>query len=126
MNLLDGKFLTMRLEDGEQVVRLRGGRGKRQWNSDRPHAGLWGQNLAYVLIPGLGQRSATTRSRLAQERYPDLQNRSGEGEVLLIGPVDRILELVTKGPLWCRAIPSRKGQPRTEAQQEAARKLAAG
>src|SRR6185369_4273148 len=124
MSLLDGRFLPMRLEDGESVVRLRGGRSKAlRWKSSRPHAGVWGPETHYVLIPCQTTRQASRRSKLALASVPGLTNRSSDIEVLMLGSPDNIQRLVTQGPTWCRALPSRKGQPRTAAQEAAAARL---
>jgi len=117
-----GQFLTMALEDGESVVRLRGGRG-REWKSDRPHAGVWGLKTHYVLVPGLTTRKAKARSKLLMASLPGLVNRSSDAELLVIGRPEVIERLITQGPTWCRALPSRKGQPRSPAQQAAAERL---
>lgn len=123
---MSGQFLTMRLEDGETVTRLRGGRAKGlAWKSARPHAGVWGPKTHYVLVPCQTPRQATIRSKVALRTVRGLVNRSSDIEVLLLGAPEVIQGLVTQGPTWCRALTSRKGQPRTEAQQAAAAKLKA-
>jgi len=114
-----GKYLTKRLEDGEKVVRLRGRAPASGWKSSWPHAGLWGEKTAYVLIPCRTLRQVTRRSKVALSSVPGLENRSSDLEVLLLGSLDSMETLITQGPMWCRARISRKGQPRTEAQSAA-------
>lgn len=119
------RFLTMRLEDGEQVVRLRGGRGKGlAWKSDRPHAGVWGPEKDYVLVPCQTSASAKRRAKVAVSSWPGLNDRSSDDAVLLLGPPGLIERFMTEGPPWARALISRKGMPRSDAQQAAAERLA--
>lgn len=124
--ILDGQFLTMRLEDGEQVVRLKGGRGARRYNSDRPHAGVWGPETDYVLVPCRSSRQAKLRAGSLLSSFPMLDDRSPDDGILMLGAPAAIYAVLTQGPAWCQALVSRKGQPRSKAQQEAARRLAAG
>lgn len=125
MTIFDGRFQTMNLEDGETVVRLRGGRGKdSKWKSDSAHAGGWGPRTSYVVVPCRTQRSASQRASLALASISGLENRSGDVEVLLLGPHETIDRLITEGPEWCRALRSRKGMPRTTAQVAATEAIA--
>ena len=120
--MLSGQFLTMTLEDGEKVVRLGGGRGQAR-KSDRPHAGQWGKETSYVLLPCRSARQVTIRSQACMASVPGLTDRSGEDSVLMLGSHADIERLLTTGPRWCRALRSRKGLPRTEAQQAASARL---
>jgi hypothetical protein len=95
------RFREMTLEDGERVQRLRGGRGVPGWKSNRPHWGTWGPGVEYVLVPSSQPRR---RARVAMAQFPGLTNRSSDAEVLLLGPPEVILRLVTQGPTWCRAL----------------------
>jgi hypothetical protein len=92
---------TMKLEDGEQVVRLvGGGRAKDGWPSDKPHAGMWGEGVAYLLVPS---GSATRRRvRALLEAEPGLSDRSGDREVLVTGPTQAIARLLESGPPFAR------------------------
>lgn len=118
-------FQTLVLEDGERVIRLRGGRAAREWKSDRPHAGSWGQDRDYVLVPCRTRYSVGRRAEMATRSIVGLENRSSDAEVLLLGSPEVIRRLITEGPVWCRALVSRKGQPRTQAQEVATGKLRA-
>lgn len=118
-------FQTMALEDGERVIKLRGGRGAREWKSSRPHAGSWGQDRDYVLVPCRTRYSVGRRAEMATRSFLGLENRSSDAEVLLLGGSEVIRRLITEGPIWCRAMVSRKGQPRSVAQEVAAGKLRA-
>ena len=120
--MVTGQFLTMTLEDGEKVVRLGGGRGRAR-KSDRPHAGQWGPKTDYVLLPCRSSYQVTLRVQACMASVPGLTDRSGEDSVLLLGPSEAIERLITTGPRWCRALRSRKGLPRTEAQQAASARL---
>ena len=52
MEKLSEGLRTMKLEDGENVVMLYGARKKSdKWRSDQPHAGMWGKEIAYALVP---------------------------------------------------------------------------
>jgi len=104
MNSLFGnpRFRTMRLEDGEEVIRLAGGGRKGSgWPSDKPHAGVWGGDRSYLLVPS----GASTRRRVQRllESSPALENRSGDAEVLVVGPMAGIARLLESGPPFCRA-----------------------
>lgn len=118
------KFLTMRLEDGESVIRLRGGRGL-QRKSDRPHAGVWGKKTSYVLVPCRTRHQTRMRAALAVSSVEGITDRSSDAEVLVLGTHEAIERLITSGPAFCRALVSRAGQPRSEAQIAAAEKLRA-
>ena len=107
--MLDGQRVhRMQLEDGEPVVLLRGARkrrvdryGKASWRSAEPHAGEWGPGTGYVLVPS--DRATNRRAKLALEFDASLENRSGDVEVLLLGPIESIERLITSGPTFCRA-----------------------
>lgn len=99
-----------KLEDGERVIRLRGGtRGG--FKSDQPHAGTWGTEKAYVLVPSGSIRAVNARVKKALEFDPSLENRSSEAEVLLLGSFPRITDLIVRGPLFCRARAVRAATP---------------
>lgn len=91
---------AMTLEDGEQVIRLRGGARGAKWKSDLPHSGVWGEGVGYVLVPTRHPRRRVSQA-LAFE--PGLTDRSSAGEVLLLGGRESIERLITEGPNWCRA-----------------------
>ena len=106
---MDERFRTMRLEDGEQVIRLRGAaRGSHK--SDRPHSGTWGHGKSYLLVPCQSERSLKLRLN-ACPGLAGLENRSGDVEILLIGPEAEITHLIANGPAWCRAQKRRPGRP---------------
>ena len=126
MSLFDGRFLATRLEDGEEVLRLRGGEGPAAYASSRPHAGIWGKDRLYVLVPCVNSHSVNKRRKVAVTRFPGLEDKSSDAEVLLLGSPALIEVLVTVGPLWCRAIRSRKGSPRSDKQRAAEAHLKAG
>jgi len=96
---------SMTLEDGEIVTPLRrGSRPKPRWKSDAPHAGHWGAGSDYLLIPNLTRFSVARRARQALNLHPDLSNRSGDSDLLLLGPPHSIHALFTLGPSWARAL----------------------
>lgn len=102
------RFRIMRLEDGEQVVRLAGGPKSRSgWPSDKPHAGMWGGGVAYLLMPSV--LSPERRFRAMAEQVQGLKDRSGDKELLVTGPTASILSLLESGPSFCRARLKRAG-----------------
>lgn len=90
---------TLRLEDGELVVALRGASGPRR--CDRPHAGLWGPGVGYVFVQSPGRVRRRAGACLAFD--PGLEDRSSDAEVLILGTVEQIARLVSAGPAFCRA-----------------------
>jgi len=92
----------MKLEDGEEVIRLRGA-SRGTYKSDRPHAGVWGSDRGYVLVPCRSRESVLRRTRDALKHAFSLENRSSDLEVLLLGTFAQVTALITSGPLWCRA-----------------------
>jgi hypothetical protein len=100
-------FRTTRLEDDEQVIRIRGGaRGK--WPSDHPHAGIWGPETMYMLVPSSHPNS---RALAACRQFPRLVDRTSEAEVLLLGSIEDIVMLMKKGPGWGRARKKKRVSP---------------
>ena len=118
-------YQTMRLEDGEVVARLYGGRRgvKPQRPSDRSHAGVWGQDRVYILIPCQTARSSTLRLLALLEVDSTLESRGGDFEVLVLGSNEQIGKILAGGPQWARAKPSRKGQERSAAQEAVSARL---
>ena len=107
-------FRTMKLEDGEQVTMLRGSRKRPKdgaQRSNQPHAGTWGPGRGYILVPCKTSRQVNLRAASALRHAPGLENRSGDLEVLFLGPQSVIDDLVARGPLWCRAMTRRSGGP---------------
>jgi hypothetical protein len=116
-------FMTMRLEDGEQVIRLRGCK-RLGWKSSHPHAGIWGAKTHYVLVPCRSTRSVNQKVTMALRSFVGLTDRSSDAEVLLLGSPEVIEALITTGPRWCRARISKAGRPRTAAQLAHDKRLA--
>ena len=109
------RFRTMRLEDGELVVMLRGARRKFTdgWMSDQPHAGDWSRVLSYALIPAT-RPGARARAVLGFDR--NLSVNPTDDAVLVTGPHDAVGKLLSEGPSFCRAKIRRLPQPQTAAQ----------
>ena len=104
-------YKTWLLEDGEEVIRLRGAGRKTPRSgrrSDRPHAGWWGAERMYLLVPH-SKPGSLTNKLVALE--PGLENRSSDAEVLVIGPEPVIRRLLDAGPSRCRAIRRRQLSP---------------
>ena len=101
MEKLSEGLRTMKLEDGENVVMLYGARKKSdKWRSDHPHAGMWGKEIAYVLVPCSmpGRRAAA-----ALQFDPTLQDRSDDASCVVMGSVEAISRLIRTGPRAFRA-----------------------
>lgn len=100
------RFRTIRLEDGEPVIPLRGRRPKPRHPSDAPHAGLWAPGLGYVLVPfSLGKRTplrATLGVYFETLGVPAV-DRSSDSEILFLAPLEAIFSLLKSGPPSCRA-----------------------
>jgi hypothetical protein len=100
MSLWNAAYRRIRLEDGEPVVLLRGPR-KTRWKSDRPHAGFWSRDRAYVLSPcNPGAVARRTAACLTFDHT--LEARSSNNAVLILGSVPQIIKLITLGPAFCR------------------------
>jgi hypothetical protein len=93
-------FRTCRLGDGEVVIRLPRG--------DGAHAGKWGADCWYLLIP-CSMPARRAGKLLAFE--PALRNRSSDAEVLVLGSQAEILRCLLGGPVWSRARRRRIGRP---------------
>jgi len=110
------RFRTMKLEDGEEVIMLRGSRkkpldpnGRPTYRSNCPHAGVWGKKTCYVLVPSA--RGVSNRARKCLSFGPGLVDRSGDFELLILGPSNEITNLITSGPSFCRAMTRRTVSP---------------
>lgn len=86
------RWRTMKLGDGELVVRLPG--------KDGAHAGRWGRSASYLLIPC---QSPERRMRILRGSYPGLIDRSGDIELLALGPHEVVERILAEGPSWARA-----------------------
>lgn len=86
------RYRTERREDGEVVIRLPGKAGA--------YAGRWGVDLSYLLVscawPG-------RRVKILQARWPSLIDRSGDVELLVLGPHGAVEAILAAGPSWARA-----------------------
>ena len=81
------RWRTRFLEDGELVIRLRGG----------GHAGAWGRETWYLCVPC---KSPARRAA----KLPDLHDKSGDAELLMLGPTHRmVFSVLANGPPWARA-----------------------
>lgn len=98
--MLDPRFRTALLEDREPVIQLRGFKKSNPILSNQPHAGMWGPDTAYVLIPC---RYPARRAAAILRFDPTLVDRSSDAEVLILGSKDAIRTLLRSGPEFCRA-----------------------
>lgn len=106
--LTSGKFRTMKLEDGETVVMLQRGK-KARHPSDYPHAGVWGGKTGYLLVRGARPQGSLVAAARAFE--PSLKDRSGDTDLLLLGPLRSIERVLTAGPARLRGRIKRRGTP---------------
>lgn len=101
------RLKVARLEDGEVVVPLRGGK-KGRYPSNNPHAGLWGEDLWYALV----QTRYPSRTADAATRFDwALTFNITDEEVIVFGAPLSILALITKGPNAFRARTMRRLAP---------------
>lgn len=105
------RFRLLKLEDGEEVIRLRGA-SKRAGESaahrsDLPHAGKWGDSTGYLLVPSGSAVHRRTRALRAFfhaiSAEVGIDYRSSDAEVLIVGPFEAIERAITEGPPFCRA-----------------------
>lgn len=93
------RLRTIKLEDGELVIPLRGAK-KTRYPSANPHAGVWGTDRWYVMVP-------TTRPVLTQNKATDfdwaLEFTLADDAVLVFGHPNSILDLIINGPPVFRA-----------------------
>ena len=94
---------TMRLEDGEMVVQIRGGGRRRNvsYPSNLPHAGLWSETEGYAILYFGARAGRRPGSILAFD--PSLDVKTTDAEILVRGPRERIRNLLDNGPPFCRA-----------------------
>jgi hypothetical protein len=102
------RLRTMRLEDGEVVVPLRGWKKSLRFDSNNPHAGEWGQGIWYALIP-CKRPGIIAGSVLAHNT--ELDPKTTDDAVLIHGSPGAIIELITKGPKKFRAMTQRRLSP---------------
>lgn len=97
-------FRLWKLEDGELVVRLRGSKRRTSgWRSCLPHASKWSLMEAYIYVP-CSTRTVRRRFQKLASKWPRMAWRGGDWELLAVGPTEDVLEAITVGPLWCRAL----------------------
>jgi hypothetical protein len=95
------RFREATLEDGEKVVLLVGVPGPSgRWKSDAAHSGVWSSTHSYLLIPH--SRPNLLVKKLAK-LMPDMENRSGDCEVLVLAPHDQVRRVLESGPSAARA-----------------------
>jgi hypothetical protein len=97
-----------KLEDGEAVIPLRGFKKSARYPSNGPHAGIWDHDHWYALVPcKLTNRCAGS----ALSHDTTLTPVISDGAVIMLGPQDAILSLITKGPKTFRCFTRRKLSP---------------
>lgn len=101
------RLRTLKLEDGEVVVPLRGAK-KDRYPSNNPHAGKWSEAEWYVLIP----TNYPARTADAATGFDwALTFKLTDNAVLVFGAPISILALITKGPNKFRARTLRRLAP---------------
>lgn len=99
-------FRQVQLEDGEPAVKLRPWKPDLKYLSNNPHAGMWTEHLAYVLVPKLRRKSpAVTRAIRGRISMIVVENDLG---VMLLGSPWDIALLLRNGPQPFRAQIKRK------------------
>lgn len=98
------RLKMMRLEDGEVVIPLRGGR-KDRYPSNSPHAGIWSETEWYALVP-CPRPGRTVDAACAFDWA--LTFKITDNAAIVFGAPTSILSLITKGPLKFRAKSLRK------------------
>jgi hypothetical protein len=94
----ENRWFTRKLEDGERVIQLRGKSGA--------HAGAWGKDDWYALIPCT---SPARRDAIMKAAFPGLKSHSGDVDTLVIGPEAVVLAALRTGQVWARAKRKRAG-----------------
>ncbi len=101
------RFRETTLEDGERVVLLRGVAAPAAgYKSNAAHSGVWGEHLSYLLIPHSRPQLLVKKLR---KLMPDMQDRSGDIEVLVLAPHDQVRAVLEHGPKAARARLKRSG-----------------
>lgn len=70
---------------------------------DDAHAGSWGLGIGYLLVPCKTIRTCRARVKALVEGWLGLADRSGDTEVLVIGPDSAVEAVLMLGPAWARA-----------------------
>lgn len=102
------RLRTIRLEDGEACIPLHGRKKNARYDSNNPHAGIWGANLWYALVESKQpKRAAGAALAFDTTLTPQITDNA----CLMFGTPTQILALITTGPKPFRAMRKRSLSP---------------